>query len=214
MSRHHPSPETLMCYAAGSLPEPHSLVIATHLSLCAACRADTAEMDALGGAMLEDLSPTLMEPDARDRLLERLEEPEVPRPAPPPSDPVLPSPLRAYVGRGIDAIAWKKLGRGIEEFRLPIPGGDTYTTRLIRIAAGRDVPSHSHDGDELTLVLAGGFTDGDQNYRRGDLAADADPAVPHRPVADADGACICLIVTEGKLRFSGPLGPLLTYFRG
>jgi len=126
---------------------------------------------------------------------------------------VLPSPLRAYVGRSIENVAWKKLGRGIEEFRLPIPTSDGYATRLIRIAAGRNIPSHGHDGDELTLVLAGGFTDGGDSYRRGDVAG-ADPSVHHHPVADADGACICLIVTEGKLRFSGLFGPLLTYFRG
>ena len=61
--------------------------------------------------------------------------------------------------------------------------------------------------------VPGGFTDGAENYRRGDVAG-ADPSVHHRPVADPDGACICLIVTEGKLRFSGLFGPLLTYFRG
>jgi putative transcriptional regulator len=204
-----------MSYAAGSLPEAPSLLIATHLAICPECRVHAGELDALGGAMLEDLSPTIMEPDAFDRVIARLDEPEPPKVPPPPADPVLPAPLRAYVGRGIDGIAWKKLARGIEEFRLPIPNTKGYATRLIRVAAGRDIPSHSHDGDELTLVLAGGFTDGEHSYRRGDVAgADADPTVSHRPVADQDGECICLIVTEGKLRFSGPLGPLLTYFRG
>ncbi|MBL8690510.1 MAG: cupin domain-containing protein [Rhodospirillaceae bacterium] len=213
MSRHHPPEDVLMAYAAGSLPEPHSLVVATHLSLCPACRQTMTGLDALGGAMLDDLSPTLMEADSLDRLMARLEEPAPPKAPPAPTDSVLPSPLRAYVGRGIENVAWKKLGRGIEEFRLPIPNTDGYTTRLVRVAAGRDIPSHSHDGDELTLVLAGGFTDGGENYRRGDVAG-ADPTVHHTPVADADGVCICLIVTEGKLRFSGPFGPLLSYFRG
>lgn len=213
MSRHHPSPEILIAYAAGSLPEPHALVIATHLSLCPECRATTMELDALGGAMLDELSPTLMEPDALDRLMARLDEPAPPEAPPLPADPVLPAPLRAYVGRSIEGVAWKKLGFGIEEFRLPIPDTQRYSTRLVRVAAGREIPSHGHDGDELTLVLAGGFTDGSDNYRRGDVAG-ADPTVSHRPVADADGECICLIVTEGKLRFSGLFGPLLSYFRG
>jgi putative transcriptional regulator len=163
--------------------------------------------------MLEDLAPTILDADALDRTMARLDEPEAPKAPPPPADPVLPAPLRAYVGRGFESIAWKKLARGIEEFRLPIPNASEYTTRLVRVAAGRNIPTHGHDGEELTLVLAGGFSDGEASYVRGDVAG-ADPTVSHRPVADKDGECICLVVTEGKLRFSGPLGPLLTYFRG
>jgi len=213
VKRHHPSPEVLMSYAAGSLPEAPSLLVATHLAICPECRVRAGELDALGGAMLEDLSPTKMEADALDRVMARLDEPEPPRAPPPPADPVLPAPLRAYVGRGFDAIAWKKLGRGVEEYRLPIPDADSYTTRLLRVADDREMPTHGHDGDELTLVLAGGFRDGEDSYVRGDVAG-ADPTVSHSPVADKDGECICLVVTEGKLRFSGLFGPLLTYFRG
>ena len=213
MSRYHPAPDVMMAYAAGNLPEPHALLIATHLSLCPECRKHAVEMEAVGGALLDRLAPAEVAPDALDRVLARLDEPPPPAPGPVPPDPLLPTPLRSYVGRGADGIEWRKLGRGIEEFRLPIPNTKGYTTRLIRVAAGRDIPSHGHDGEELTLVLAGGFTDGDQSYRRGDVAG-ADPTVSHRPVADQDGDCVCLVVTEGKLRFSGPLGPLLTYFRG
>lgn len=202
-----------MGYAAGSLREPHALLIATHLSLCPDCRAKAAEMDAVGGALLDGLTPVEVAPETLDQVMARLDELVPPKAPPMPADPVLPAPLRAYVGRGIDGIAWKKLGRGISEFRLPIPNTRDYATRLVRIAAGREVPSHGHDGDELTLVLAGGFSDGEHNYRRGDVAG-ADPTVSHRPVADADSDCVCLTVTEGKLRFSGPFGPLLTYFRG
>jgi putative transcriptional regulator len=202
-----------MAYAAGSLAEPQALLVATHLSLCGECREAVGEMEALGGALLDRLPPAEVAPEAIERVLARLDEPPPPTTRIAVSDPVLPAPLRAYVGRGIDAVAWTRLARGIEEFRLPIPNTRGFTTRLIRVAAGREIPSHGHDGDELTLVLAGGFTDGGVSFRRGDVAG-ADPSISHRPVADADGACICLVVTEGKLRFSGPLGPLLTYFRG
>lgn len=215
MSRYHPSPETLLAYAAGSLPEPQSVLIATHMSLCHECRKTVAEMDRIGGALLDRLEPADIEPDGLERLMARLDEP-VPATAvapPPAADPVLPAPLRAYVGRTIDAIKWRWLANGVEDFVLPIPTSERFLCRLVRVGAGRTIPSHTHDGDEMTLVLSGGFSDENGAYVRGDVAL-GDPSIEHRPVADADGDCICLIVTEGKVRFSGVFGPLLTYFRG
>ena len=51
--RHHVSDRLLMAYAAGTLPEAFSLVLATHLSLCDECRARLGEYEALGGQVLE-----------------------------------------------------------------------------------------------------------------------------------------------------------------
>lgn len=213
MSRYHPSPEALMAYAAGSLPEPQSVLIATHLSLCPECRKVAAEMDVVGGALLDRLEPAEIEADALDRLMIRLDEPMPAEAPPPPADPVLPAPLRAYVGRALDNVEWRWLAAGIEDFVLPIPTSEGFLCRLVRVGAGRTIPSHTHDGDEMTLVLSGGFSDESGTYARGDVAL-GDPSIEHRPVADADGECICLMVTEGKVRFSGFFGPLLTYFRG
>jgi putative transcriptional regulator len=212
VSRHHPPSEFLVAYAAGSLPEPQALLIATHLSLCPDCRKDVAQLDEVGGALLADLPPTEVEPDALGRLMARLDEP-VPPPPPMPADPVLPAPLRAYVGRSIDGVEWRWLGAGVEDFVLPMPAPGDFVCRLVRVGAGRTIPLHTHDGDELTLVLSGGFSDENGRYARGDISV-GDPTIEHRPVADPGGACICLIVTEGKVRFSGLFGPLLTYFRG
>jgi len=213
VNRFHPPSELLVAYAAGTLAEPQALLVATHLSLCPGCRDAAGALDAVGGALLDRLAPAEVAPEALDAVLARLDEP-MPASAPPSSpDPVLPAPLRAYVGRGLRDIAWKRLGRGVEEFVLPIPKVDGCSSRLIRVGAGRRIPTHTHDGDELTLVLAGGFSDRSGRYARGDVCA-ADPSVEHRPVADADGPCVCLVVTEGRLRFSGPFGRILTYFRG
>ena len=50
----HPSDALLMAYAAGSLDEGQSLVVATHLQLCPSCRHRLQLMEAVGGVLLED----------------------------------------------------------------------------------------------------------------------------------------------------------------
>jgi putative transcriptional regulator len=81
----------------------------------------------------------------------------------------------------------------------------------LRIKAGRSIPSHTHRGPEVTLVLDGGFSDQRGHYSRGDVCV-ADDTVEHRPVADPDGECLCLALSGGPIRFKGWLGSLLAPF--
>ena len=54
---HHLTPQLLMAYSAGTLPEAFDLIVASHVSLCDTCRAELASYDAVGGALLEALGP-------------------------------------------------------------------------------------------------------------------------------------------------------------
>ncbi len=72
--------------------------------------------------------------------------------------------------------------------------------RLLRIPAGKPVPEHSHGGRELTLVLAGSFSDETGRFARGDIE-DADENLEHQPIADEGEDCICLAVTDAPLKF-------------
>jgi putative transcriptional regulator len=85
--------------------------------------------------------------------------------------------------------------------------------RLFYIAPGTTIPRHTHGGSELTLVLSGSFMDEIGHFQSGDLA-DLDDSVCHKPVADTDQPCICLIATDERLRFSGVLGRMLRPFIG
>ena len=67
------------------------------------------------------------------------------------------------------------------------------------------MPSHTHHGTELTLVLTGGFKDEDGHYVAGDVAF-ADGDVDHKPIADEGEDCICFAVTAGRLQLTGPVG--------
>jgi len=70
---------------------------------------------------------------------------------------------------------------------------------------------HGHSGDEMTMVLAGGYTDATGNFQRGDVEA-ADDGLVHQPVADAGEECVCLVVTEGELQPTGMIAKVLQPF--
>ena len=53
MITHHLTPDLLIAYSAGTLPEAFNLIVASHVSLCDACRAEVASYDALGGSLIE-----------------------------------------------------------------------------------------------------------------------------------------------------------------
>ena len=170
----------------------------------------------VGGALLEEIEPAALAPDALDCLMARLDEqvpPPVPRsPAVGGALHLMPEPLRSYVGDGLEAVRWKRVMRGVEQAGIAVGGhGGNVKTRLLRIRPGIRIPRHTHAGTEMTLVLAGGFSDGGGHYLRGDLSF-SDGEVDHSPRADDDGECICLTVIDAPLRLTGPLMRLLNPF--
>lgn len=215
MIAHHPGEELIAAYAAGVLDEASALALATHLTLCPRCRKHHAEIEALGGALIEDMAAVPMSETALADTLARVRaEPrraETSQPRPTKATSLLPLPLQFYVGGDIEAAKWKPLGPGIQH--MPLIDEDGASARLLRIAPGRSVFEHSHHGNELTLVLQGSYQSLGAWYRRGDLEM-ADGNTEHRPVAGTDDTCICLAVTDAPLRFGHWLGRLMQPFIG
>jgi putative transcriptional regulator len=189
--------ELLLAYSAGTAPEPVALLVATHLALCPECRGTVQGLDEVGGAMMGELEPAPVDGAVLDGLLSRLDEPErpaAPKRAPPPEVAFLPEPLRSYVG---DAIPWQRVVPGIWKHDLPLRLG-AEPVRLTRLRPGLSVPTHSHRGVEMQLVLQGGYTDGDQDFRRGDVQV-GDDDLTHGLTIDAGEDCITLLVKEHPL---------------
>lgn len=203
--KHHISDALLMGYAAGSLPEAFSLVVATHVSLCDDCRAQYAACEAVGGAVIEDQSAA-MSAGALEAVLGRLDAPAPPARAAPSRRGILPGPLADYVGGDITVVKWKALGGGVRQAILPTSRGAS--ARLLYIPAGKAVPDHGHRGLELTLVLQGAFRDEGGRYGPGDVEI-ASEAVDHTPVAEAGADCICLAATDAPLKFHSVVPRLL-----
>lgn len=216
---HHLSDDMLLDYAAGSLDEATSLIVATHLTYCPACRKRAAKLDALGGAMLHDVPPARMSAGALDAVMARLDATPHDAPArnlaPANDNPKVPSVLRRYLGGDLDDVTWKNLGMGVQtsEIALSSQDGAAADKRafLLRVPAGKAVPHHTHDGNEYVLILRGAYNDEIGHFGRGDLAI-SDASIRHKPVAEPGEDCICLVVVDAPIRLTGPLGAILNLF--
>lgn len=215
---HIASDEYLLDHASGADSAPVSLLLDTHLALNPDARRRYRSFEALGGAMLSAIEPVDTAPGAFERLMARIDAGDQPRgPASPPAlaatadDSLLPAPLRARIGADIAALDWRQVTRGVHEAALDVAGPDGERATLLRIAAGRAVPRHTHRGAEMTLVLDGAYDDAAGHYARGDLSI-ADRSVDHRPVACDGRDCLCLVVTSAPVRLTGPLMRLLNPF--
>lgn len=209
---HHPTDALLMDYAAGTLPEAFSLVLATHVSMCDECRARLAAFESLGGGLIEEMAAPPAGDAGFDAMLARIlsaPEPAAPAPRPIRRRGVLPGPVQDYVGGDLDAVRWRPVGMGVRQAILRTDSAAS--ARLLYIPAGCAVPDHGHRGVELTLVLQGAFRDDDGRFGKGDMEV-ATEALEHTPVAEAGEDCICLAATDAPLRFRSLLPRLAQPF--
>ncbi|CAA0100179.1 ChrR family anti-sigma-E factor [Zhongshania aliphaticivorans] len=225
MSRieHHPNEDTLLSYAAGSLPAALALVVGCHIQFCPHCRSQVRAGESLGGELMSALTPKALSMRARDNMLARLalqeSQSEVPAAVgslttaeATSAQDAMPSLLRNILKESdFDELPWKKtIAPGLKQIVLDCGEGQA---RLLRIAAGQKMPVHSHRGSELTLILRGGYSDKLGQFNAGDVA-DLDGSVEHQPVADDDMDCICLAGMDAPLVFKGWLAKLIQPFVG
>lgn len=208
--RHTIPDDLLMGYAAGVLPQPFDLVVATHVSLSDDARARLASFEAVGGAMLDEMDEAEIAGDSLEQTMARIAG-MAPTPRTRPSNGIFPAPLRQVVGGDEGAVKWRSLGLGARQSVVCSDG--EATARLIYIPAGQAMPKHTHRGLEMTLVLKGAFRDEDGVYARGDIEV-ADQQVDHTPMAEPGEDCICLIATDGRLKFNGLLPRIAQPFLG
>jgi putative transcriptional regulator len=203
MIHHHPDEELLLAYAGGAADEATSLIVATHMAYCPACRAGAAKLDAIGGSLLQDLPPAPLSAGALAATLAKLDASKpYERPRRSASRDGTPGVLRAYIGGDLSTVRWRQMGPRLSYMPLFRRGGAS--ARLLRGTPGAESGAHSHDGLEFTMVLQGGFTDVTGNYGPGDLQMMAD-GMHHNVVADPGEDCINLAVTTGRLKFDSLL---------
>ncbi len=220
--QHHVEGDMLLAYAAGTLGQAASLVVATHLSLCPRCRSAVAAAEAVGGALLDEVKPEPVAQDVMARALACLDvspaKPAIDAPAPAARtslDPafargVLPRPVLECLPRDPWDLRWSWVSPGVK-FAALLTDEDGARVGLMRSAPGASITPHGHGGEELTLVLSGGYRDGATSFVRGDVQA-VDESTIHEPVTDLDGECLSLVMLSAPVKPTKLIARIFRHF--
>ena len=201
MIRHHPNEITLTEFASGSLDEARSLVVASHIEMCPACRRFVSALGSVGGRMLEQSEPVAMSGDAIARALASLDAADLEAGRSPTQSAL----SRYRIG------PWRWVGPGIHRRMVGVPSNAGTRVFYLKAAAGMTMPAHRHSDTELTLVLTGAFAHRGGRFGPGDID-DADDNDEHDPVIEPGEDCICLVAMHGHLRLNSLLGRLIEPF--
>ena len=203
-TQHHPSDDLLASYSAGSLPLSQAMCISAHLEHCPHCAQKLQRLNSLGSALMEKLAPSPASADLKMQLLERLdslcEEDETPETVDS-VDPSIPRCLHQFIESDYSRLQWKRVSTDIHSVEL-CRDSNGAKVELLKIKPGGSASTHTHAGDEYTVILEGSFSDEQGVYRKGDFLL-RDHGDRHTPMATQDRECICLAVTEGPIQFTG-----------
>jgi len=202
----------MMDYAAGNLSAAQMLLMDCYADLNDDARRSCRALASVGGVMIEtDCAVEPVSAESLDSIFRKIETDKKAQ-FMPPDCRILPHALTVYTECNHQGVQWKTLAPGIEYYDLKIPCAKREKAQLLKMAPGKSVLEHSHDGLELTLVLDGAFHDDTGSYERGDVSLEEGHSHVHKPVADEQYGCICLAVTTAPLHFTGLLGRVLNPF--
>ncbi len=236
MINYHPTTDVLEIYVYGDLPASVSVIVASHVEMCEHCRQKVARLTeksaneifkddeiisiSSGKNLTSEFSDpkesdvqscfeldtdeqdlidaiTAAKPDLATNLPQTIREIEV-------GDKLIPLP------RAMKSIAlgdWKGIGK-VSRSRLVLEDNNLKAS-LLHIDSGGLIPTHTHKGFEITLLLEGNFKDEMGEYHAGDLIW-LDSQHNHSPVTE-DG-CICLTVSSDALHFTKGVSQLVNLF--
>jgi putative transcriptional regulator len=241
MIKYHPSNTLLEEFVSGNIVASVAVIVSSHVEMCPKCRANVAKLtqnaakDAFGDELdwLES-SDEIFAQDISDEevanddafiasaqldlhnMIQKITDSPVVQET---SVPVTVTEIdvsgeRVALPKAIRSIAlneWQGLGK-ISRARLSLDD-EKRRTSLLHIAKGGNVPSHTHNGFEITLLLQGSFQDEMDTYHAGDFIW-LDGEHTHTP-STKDG-CVCLTVSSDSLHFTqgmsqlfNPLGKLI-----
>lgn len=213
------SQDLLFEYAAGMLDDARRFMTDAHLQMSEQGRASVRVCEEIGGYLLvRDCDVVSMQPSARERMMEMIdhalhhdaalaaEEAQTKKQC---AQTVEMLKMLGLSGELVDHLEescrhachtkkWSGWNAKIRYFDVDT-GCARSRMRLVRIDAGAELPTHSHRGEEMTLLLKGTMRDEYGSYGPGDLIIRYDGEI-HTPVIGKDEGCVCLALTYRPLK--------------
>ncbi len=211
---YHPAAELLEAFAQGTLSTGLSVALSAHIELCASCREESRRLESTSALawsqapaqernedVTEDFSaliasivkqPQLKELSSEQFSVDKIHMLE--------HSVTLPRALAKVASEGL---VWKKLAGGINQAQVTLD--DETQCEFIYMKPGSQVPVHKHQGNEITLVLDGSFSDELGHYQAADFVV-RNQAHLHRPASEE--GCLCFAVLDGPLAFTKGLARL------
>jgi putative transcriptional regulator len=205
---HHPTDLTLSSFAAGTLDEARSVVVAAHVSLCPQCRRAMSALEDFGGALLDKMPVAPLRADAIERAMASIEASDEPSvyATPRTTEAGMPAVLAPY-----DLGSWRRIGGGVWWRSVGVPADDGVRVFMLRANPGTRLPHHRHSGSEWTCVIEGAFRHEGGRYGLGDFD-EADDSIEHKPFIEDGPPCICIVALQGRIKFQSWIGRLIQPF--
>jgi putative transcriptional regulator len=204
MVTHHPTTELLLAFSAGTLSLSHALCISVHVERCPTCNTNLQRLNNLGAIMLENMKPERSTEQLKENVFAQLDKPDqIPASTchQQRQSNNVPHCLQQFISSGYDSLNWRRVSLSIKSAKLCIDNNGE-KVEMLRIKPGGSSATHTHTGDEYTVILEGSFSDETGVYREGDFVL-RNGNHKHKPTASKDKECICLTVTDAPIKFTG-----------
>ncbi len=213
MIKFHPDSAILNDHIAGKLPLSLTVAVSAHIEMCAQCQQEAEKLQALQAEQLwqtsneeavdfgDMLHSILAEPP--ETAVTLAHQPEVML-AVAKQHYQLPVALSIF-----SDLKWSRLGP-VSRARV-ISNENEVRANLLHIAKGGAIARHQHKGYELTLLLAGSFSDENGSYHKGDFIL-LDGAQAHAPFSE--NGCLCYVVQNAPLHFVSGVSQVLNPLAG
>ncbi|AZG72989.1 ChrR family anti-sigma-E factor [Shewanella livingstonensis] len=220
MINYHPDQHLLSLHAKGELPLSMSIAISAHAELCQHCQQQLDQMTIAFSEQQFESTATHQSVDTNDNhqldeLLNQLlnstldtlvaEQPNKVNSIEDNSVSIKGQfyPLPRVFRKQINA-SWQGIGK-VSRLRLDT-GESQARASLLHIAPNGEIPEHTHKGAELTLLLAGEFSDCYNTYKPGDfMLLDKD----HQHSPKTLEGCLCYTIVDAPLYFTKGISKLL-----
>ncbi|MDX2368904.1 MAG: ChrR family anti-sigma-E factor [Colwellia sp.] len=220
MIKHHPKFELLQSFVNGELPASLSAGIAIHADMCPVCQEKISQLT-------EQLSYASFEEVTLDRFI--VEEADTLQNA---DDVSFEQAIAAITESSDIDIIEPKIEKNITfkdqvyslpsllnnmvlgktanigklaRARIQLDENEIHSS-LLHIEPGGSVPEHTHNGFELTVLIAGTFSDEAGEYEAGDFIM-LDKQHQHHPISEK--GCLCFTVANDSLHFTQGINKLL-----